>query len=132
MKIMLLLLGAMIGAAAGAYGGMRYGKGVILDDCMHQASRDVERLVVTLKYVRSGERDPAVELLESWMDDALVLFDPAEPYPGLQPKTVALMNKALQDAKAYRAAHPRKSNRPHVDAMVDNLLSRGNYKYSAP
>jgi hypothetical protein len=37
------------------------------------------------------------------------------------------MNQALHDAKDYRAANPRKSNRPHVDAMVGNLLSRGRY-----
>jgi hypothetical protein len=95
-KVSMLVAGAAIGLAAAAYGGMRYGKGVVLDDCMHQASRDVERLVATLKHVRADERDP--------------------------------VNKALQDAKAYRAAHPRKSSRPQLDARIAELLSRGSYK----
>ena len=123
-KVLMLVLGVVLGAAAGFYGGARHGSGWVLNDCMHQAARDVERLVATLIQVRAGERDPAVERLEAWMDDALILFDPAEPYHGLTPKTVVLMDKALHDAKDYRAAHPRKSNRPHVDAMVGNLLSR--------
>src|SRR5215213_8870505 len=106
---LLLIVGVLVGVAAGGYGGIRYGSGLMLNDCMHQAARDVERLVAMLKHVRAGQRDQALELVEAWMDDALILFDPAQPYHGLQPKTVAEMNKALQDAKEYRAAHPRKS-----------------------
>jgi hypothetical protein len=71
-KLTMLVAGAALGLAAAAYGGMRYGKGVVFDDCMHQASRDVERLVATLKHVRAGEKDPAVELVEAWLDGALV------------------------------------------------------------
>ena len=127
-KLTMLVAGAAIGLAAAAYGGMRYGKGVVFDDCMHQASRDVERLVATLKHVRAGEKDPALELVEAWLDGALVLFDPREPYPGLTPKTIGEMNQALQDAKAYRATHPRKSSRPQLDARIAELLSRGSYK----
>src|SRR5262245_16621866 len=123
-KILMLVVGLVIGGLAGGYAGARQGAGWVLNDAMHQASRDVERMVATLKQVRAGERDAAVERLEAWMDDALILFDPAEPYPGLTPKTIAEMDKALHEAKAYRAAHPRKSSRPHVDAMVGNLLSR--------
>ena len=125
---LLLIAGVIAGVAAGGYGGVRYGSGLILDDCMHQAARDVERLVATLKHVRAGQRDQAVELVEAWMDDALILFAPAQPYHGLQPKTVAEMNKALQDAKDYRAANPRKSSRPHVDKMVADVLTRGAYQ----
>ena len=41
--------------------------------------------------------------------------------------TIAEINRALLEVKIYREAHPRKSNRPHVDAIVGNLLSRGAY-----
>ena len=107
-KVLMLVLGVAIGAAAGFYAGSRHGAGWVLNDSMHQASRDVERLVATLKQVRAAEREPVVERLEAWLDDALLLFHPAKPYPGLTAKTEAEMDKALREAEAYRAAHPRK------------------------
>jgi hypothetical protein len=128
-KVLMLLLGAVIGAAAGGYAGLRSGNAAILNECLHKDARDVQKSVVTLKHLRAGERDPAVELLEARIDDALIPFDPAEPYPGLSDQTIAEINNALREAKDYRSANPRKSNRPHVDAMVGNLLSRGTYKH---
>jgi hypothetical protein len=128
-KILLLLAGAIVGAAAGGYGGLRYGSASILNECLQLDARDVQKSVVTLKHLRAGERDQAVELLEARMDDALIPFDPDQPYPGLEERTIAEINNALRQAKDYRSANPRKSNRPHVDAMVGNLLSRGTYKH---
>ena len=43
-KLLMLVLGVAIGAAAGFYAGSRHGSGWVLNDSMHQASRDVERL----------------------------------------------------------------------------------------
>ena len=110
-KVLMLVLGIAVGAAAGFYAGSRHGAGWVLNDSMHQASRDVERLVAALKQLRAGEREPVIERLEAWMDDALILFHPAKPYPGLTPKTLAEMDKALHEADAYRAAHPRKTGK---------------------
>ena len=127
-KVLILLLGVIAGAAAGAYGGFRAGNAPILNECLYKDARDVQEAVVTLKHLRGGERELAVELLEARMDDVLVPFDPATPYPDLEDRTIAEINKALREAKDYRSANPRKSSRPHVDAMVANLLARGTYK----
>lgn len=107
-KALMLVLGVALGAATGFYAGSRHGAGWVLNDSMHQASRDVERLVAALNQLRAGEREAVIERLEAWMDDALVLFHPPKPYPGLTPKTLAEMDKALAEANAYRVAHPRK------------------------
>jgi hypothetical protein len=97
---------------------------MILNECLDKDARDVQSSVVTLRHLRAGERDRALEALEAQMDDALIPFDPAEPYSGLSARTSGQIDKALRDAKDYRTTHPRKSSRPHVDAMVGNLLSR--------
>ena len=107
MVVIGIAIGAGVGGAAGFYAGSRHGAGWVLNDSMHQASRDVERLVATLKQLRAGEREPVIERLEAWMDDALLLFNPPKPYPGLTSKTIAEMDNALREAKAYRAAYPR-------------------------
>jgi len=123
-KVLLLVLGIVLGAAGGGYYGVRFGHASILNECLDKDARDVRSSVATLRHLRAGERDRAIEVLEAQMDDALIPFDPQEPYAGLSDRTAGEMNTALREAKAYRVAHPRKSTRPHVDAMVGNLLSR--------
>lgn len=123
------IIGAVIGLVGGGYGGLRLGKSSILNECLSKDARDVQISVVTLKHLRAGKRDKAIESLEARMDDVLVPFDPWESYPGLTDQTISEMNKAIREAKEYRLANPRKSNRPHVDKMVANLLSRGAYKH---
>ena len=125
---LLLIAGAILGIAAGGYGGWRYASTLVLNECVYADARQVQTAVAALKLLRAGERPLAVEALEAGMDDTLVPFDPATPYPGLRSETIAEVNKALREAKDYRTANPRKSSRPHVDAMVGNLLARGTYK----
>lgn len=121
---LLVIVGAILGIAAGGYGGWRYGNAAILNECLYADARQIQTAIAALKLLRAGERPLAVEALEAGMDDILVPFDPAQPYPGLEARTVAEINRALLEARDYRAANPRKSARPHVDAMVGNLLSR--------
>ena len=121
---LLLIVGAIVGLAAGGYGGWRYASAGILNQCLYADARQVQTAVAALKFLRAGDRPLAVEALEAGMDDILVPFDPWQPYAGLEARTVAEIDRALLEAKNYRAAHPRKSSRPHVDAMVGNLLSR--------
>jgi hypothetical protein len=123
-KVLLLVLGVLLGAAAGGYYGVRTGHASILNECLDKDARDVQSSVVTLRHLRAGERERAVEVLEARMDDALIPFDPAMPYADLTDNTTGQIDKALREVRDYRAAHPRKSSRPHVDAMVGNLLSR--------
>jgi len=120
----LVILGAILGIAAGGYAGWRYASASILNQCLYADARQVQTSVAALKLLRAGERPLALEALEAGVDDTLVAFDPAVPYSGLESRTAAELDRALIEVKTYRSANPRKSSRPHVDAMVGNLLSR--------
>jgi hypothetical protein len=119
---LLLILGAVVGVAAGGYGAWRYASAAVLNQCLYADARQVQTAVAALKLLRAGDRPLALEALEAGVDDTLVTFDAA--YAGLQERTVAELDRALIEVKTYRSANPRKSSRPHVDAMVGNLLSR--------
>jgi len=125
---LLIVAGIVLGAAAGGYAGWRYGNASILNESLYADARQIQTSVAALKLLRAGERQLALEALEAGMDDTLVPFDPAQPYPGLEERTIAEINRAILEARNYRAANPRKSSRPHVDAMVGSLLSRGAYQ----
>src|SRR5262245_26302785 len=109
MKILMILIGVIAGVAAGVYGGMRAGSVPVLNACLAGDARDVQQAVAALKRLRAGDREGALELLEARMDDVLIPFDPASPYPGLKDSTIVEINNALREAKAYRTANPRKS-----------------------
>jgi hypothetical protein len=66
-KVVMLVLGVVLGAAAGGYAGARYGSGLIINDALHKDARDIQKTVATLKHLRAGERDQAVELIEARM-----------------------------------------------------------------
>jgi len=122
------LVGGVVGLAIGGYGGFRLGRSAIIDECMYKDARAIQSQVVALKHLRAARTSQAVELLEAQLDDALILFDPWEPYPRLTNRTISAINKAIRESKEYRSANPRQSNRPHVDKMVANLFAREPYK----
>jgi hypothetical protein len=95
---------------------------------MYKDARAIQSHVVALRHLRAAQTSQAVELLEAQLDDALILFDPWEPYPRLTNRTISAINKAIRESKAYRSANPRQSNRPHVDKMVANLFAREPHK----
>jgi hypothetical protein len=80
---LLLIVGAIVGLAAGGYGGWRYASAGILNQCLYADARQVQTAVAALKFLRAGDRPLAVEALEAGMDDILVPFDPWQPYAGL-------------------------------------------------
>lgn len=121
------LVGCVVGLAIGGYGGLRSGRSGIIDECMYKDARAIQSHVVALRHLRAAQTSQAVELLEAQLDDALILFDPWEPYPRLTNRTISAINKAIRESKAYRSANPRQSNRPHVDKMVANLFARAPY-----
>ncbi len=123
------VVGIVLGLATGGYRGFCSGKSLILNQCVPRDAKAIGSRITTLKHLRAGEKDRAIELLEAELDDNLVAFDPWEPYAGLTARTISEMNKAIREAEQYRSAHPRKSNRPHVDQMVSNLLSVGHYRW---
>ena len=125
---LVFLAGGVVGLAIGGYSGFRLGRSGIIDECLYKDARAIQSQVVILKHLRAARTGQAVELLEAQLDDNLILFDPWEPYPRLTNRTISAMGKAIRESKEYRSAHPRTSNRPHVDAMIANLFSRELYK----
>ena len=125
---LVFLAGGVVGLAIGGYGGFRLGRSGIIDECLYKDARDVQTRVVILKHLRAGKTGQGIELLEAQLDDALILFDPWEPYPRLTNRTISAINKAIRESKEYRSANPRQSNRPHVDKMVTNVFAQEPYK----
>ena len=122
------LVGGVVGLVIGGFVGFRSGQSRIIDECMYKDAKGIQTHVVILKHLRAGKTGQGVELLEAQLDDNLILFDPWEPYPRPTKRTISEINKAIREAKEYRAAHPRQSNRPHVDKMVTNVFSHEPYK----
>jgi hypothetical protein len=123
------LAGSLAGLATGAFAGYRSGTASILNSALVKDAREVGVRVATLDHLWLGDSVQAITRLEAGLDDILVGFDPDEPYSGLDQATVAALSKAIEQAKAYRVAHPWPSTDKHVrSAMVRNLFARGLYK----
>jgi len=123
------LAGGLTGLAAGAFGGYRWGAAVVLDSALVKDAREIGARIATLNHLWLGEREQAIAKLEGGLDDILVGFDPEAPYNGLDGQTAAALAKAIDTAKAYRAAHPWASTERHPRAeMVRNLFARDLYK----
>jgi hypothetical protein len=123
-----IVLSLAAGVIIGAYGGFRLGKSPVLNNALQKNAKDVQAHVAALKHVREGRADKALEVIEADLDDDLVLFDPWESYGPVNDQTNAEIRKAIGQARDYRAAYPRKSNRPHVDAMVGSVLKKEAFK----
>jgi len=119
-----IVLSLAVGVVIGGYGGFRLGKTPVLNNVLQKDARGVQTRVITLKHLRAGQTDKVIEIIEAGLDDDLVLFDTEEPYEMITDRTKAEIKQALQHAKDYRAAYPRKSSRTHVDAMVSNVLEK--------
>ena len=121
------LAGCAIGLTIGGYQGFRFGTSLIINESLAKDAREVERGIAILRQLRAGEHDPAIETLETGLSDTLIGFDPAEPYAGLTGETVSALKKAIDEARAYRSAHPRQQ-KDFRDKMVENLFMRELYK----
>jgi hypothetical protein len=121
-----LTLCALLGTAAAGYGGWMFASRFLLNNWVQEQAGDVKDYVGALRMLRAGKTADAIELLETRLDDDLIVLVP-EGQP-LRPPVRAQMVAALGAAKQYRTEHPRTSRRPSIDAMVRNVLSR---EYSA-
>ena len=119
-----IVLSLAVGLIIGGYGGFRLGKATVLNNVLHKDALEVQSHIITLKHLRAGQTDKAIEVIEAGLDDDLVLFDPEDHYEMITDRTKAEIKQATTLARDYRAAYPRKSNRPHVDAMVGNVLEK--------
>ena len=120
----IFLAGSSIGFIVGAWGGGYFGMSQVINNALARDAAGVETQLRALRLLRNGDTGAAIELLEAGIDDTLVVFDPAEPYPGVADATAAAVDAAIEKTYRYRLDYPRKSERPHVDAMIENLFER--------
>jgi hypothetical protein len=110
----------IVGAALGAVGGGYFGAMTVLSLWVQEQAADVKSDIAVIRQLRGGNAAQATEMLEARLDDDLIVLEP-EGYH-LSKDARASIVAAVGDAKKYRAEHPRKSSRTHVDAMVGNVL----------
>lgn len=127
--VVAFVVGAIVGLGIGAYGASYVTASRFINFSLSHDASGVQRFVAILKHLRAGATDQAVELLESRLDDILiVMMEPSNLRYRIKPYRISQVNKAFHQAKEYRSAYPRKSKRTHVDEMVANVFSRGLYK----
>jgi len=118
--LMIIIAGFLIGG----YGGSQLTATFLVEQNLNKDTRDVQAQVKALQHLRSGETHLALELLESRLDNDLILFAPKEPYDWVSDQTQASMQNTIKQAKAYRQQYPRKSKRRSTDDMVNNLFDK--------
>ena len=123
---LLVLAGSGLGFLVGGYTGTEFGISIISNGTLNKDAADVETHISVLRQLRQQETGDAIEQVEAYIDDALIIFDPNKPYSGLKPGTIERINAAIKTAHNYRTEFPRQSNRSHVDVMVKNLFQKHN------
>lgn len=122
----IFLAGSALGFVVGAFSGGNFGMALVINSALNKNAADVETQLQALRRLRGGNNSEAIELLEAGIDDTLIIFEPAEPYPGVKDETAAAIEAAIEKAFRYRRDYPRSSDRPHVDSMVKSLFDRRN------
>lgn len=123
LSISLVILVVAIEASVTAYWfGFQKGSAFAIDMAIGKDARLVQSHLQTLEHLRAGEIEKSIELLESGLDDQLILFAPEEAYTGLSESSKAEVKHAIHEASKYRKQYPRKSDRPHVDSMIEDVL----------
>lgn len=120
------LLGAVGGVIVGGLRGFRLARAQILNQVISKDARAAQGKVAALKQLRGGkrDRDKGLEALELALNDSLIMFDPAEPYPDLEPGVTGEIEKAIEDAMAYRKRYPRRKSKDMRDDMVKALFAK--------
>jgi hypothetical protein len=117
-----MLLALLAGWAIGLYSTEHYYEKWIKRYRTHIAFDGVNDRFTALKALRTGDTNGMAELLESQMDSQIMVFGAMIqdlPADQLQPWDLRL----LTQLREYRAAHPRKTNRPEIDHLVAGVLS---------
>jgi hypothetical protein len=98
----------------------------LLSDALSFDARAVRRYVDVLETMRAEDHEQALELLESWLDDVLiVVMEPANYEMPLRDRAVAVVDTAFLEARAYREAFPRSSSRVPIDGAVTRIWEAG-------
>jgi len=120
--VIALGLGAVLGGVTAVNGTMD----MMMDNAVDADQRAVRVYVDVLERLRAGDQEAATEILESWLDDVLiVVMEPANYEYDLNQVTVARADSAFGEARVYREAFPRVSDRSFVDEMVASVWELG-------
>ncbi len=122
----IFLAGSSVGFLVGGYTGSNFGMALIVNGALNRNALEINNQLQALRQMRSNNASAAIELIEKSVDDTLILFDPAEPYPGVRESTLDAINTAIKNVYDYRREYPRISDRPQVDTMVQNLFQKHN------
>ena len=122
----IFLAGSSVGFLIGGYSGSNFGMSLVINSALNKDALDMNTQVQALRRIRAGDSDAAAELLEASVDDTLVIFAPAKPYPGVKQTTREAIDGAIRNAYEYRQDYPRQSARPEVDTLVRNLFEKQN------
>lgn len=122
--VLAFLAGTAAGLGLGVYGGVYFTLSHFGSEWLSAQAKDIHSRVVMLRHLRAGETAQAIELAEARLSDWLIAIQPDER---ITDRTVSDINKAIDESREYRKAHPRKS-RTSADKMVENLFQQEPYK----
>ena len=126
--VLAFTVGGIAGAAFGGYGGYRAGKALILNEVLRRDAWDIRTRVAILRQLRTGQRDKAIEAIETGLDDVLIMLDPDTPFEDLKAETRGDLKNAIDQAKTYRTEYPRSKPNDVRAPAVRSIFERDLYK----
>jgi len=120
--ILFLILALLIGWAIGSYTSDHFYNRWIQRYLARNAISGVTDRLAALHALRADDTNQVVELLESQMDGQIMALGATMQEASIteRPAAEAQLLTRLRD---YRAAYPRKTNRPEIDQKVTGILS---------
>lgn len=123
MRVVLAAAAALI---FGASGGFLIGRSVqpkidLEDEFISCEVGNAGMRLITLRAIRSGRHDDAVQLLEAELSLHAVSLD--ELIRLLEPKDASTPEKLIRSIALYRSEHPYSSGLPEADQNVESILA---------
>lgn len=114
-----LVLGLVVGAAAGWYVSIGNVSRFFVDGWMLGKALDVQGQVATLQDIRNVQIEKATESLEARMDENIISLKTNKEYA---PQTNIVVTRAIKQAREYRSNYPRHSGNKDIDSYVNGVL----------
>ncbi len=132
LKIVNIVLLIIASGFFGAIFGLKVGAYLFFANTLGPTNEDLRNINVslhTLRYLRSGEVEKAIEWVEGDLDSKVMKF--FYPVKGSE-KDRELTNIVLKRVKQYRSDYKRVSKYPEIDDMVNKVLSNVDISTSRP
>ena len=121
--VMLLVIAAAIGGFfAGSYFTAKSWDQFFMDYTYLRESNQTQHMVRALTYLRGDKPDDGMDLLEHYLDSALLTYTPLvlRPQPEGPPTNVL---RAIQVARDYRRDHPWRGITPDLSNAVQQVMA---------